>query len=75
MIKKIVDMVDNIDFCFDYCNSDYTQIIKCKGRYCLFTDVGCELVYSIDDIDEYIAYLKENYYSDINDYHCYFIWL
>lgn len=68
--KKLVDMIDNLDIWFDDCNTDYIQVIKRKGRYCLFYVDG-ELIYSTDDIDEYIAYLKKNYYSDINDYHFY----
>lgn len=69
--KLLVRICDNLDFWFDDKNGDGFQIIKRDGVYTL-TESGFDEVYRNADVDEYINYLKKNFYDDISKYEWYF---
>lgn len=69
--KLLVRLCDNLDFWFDDKNGNSFQIVKRDGIYTL-TESGFDEVYRNSNVDEYIDYLKKNFYDNIESFQWFF---
>lgn len=67
----LIKLSNKLDFWFDDKDVCGYQIIKYDDFYYL-RENGIYDVYKTSDVDEYIDYLKKNFYDDINKYEWYF---
>ena len=67
----LINLPNKLDFWFDDKDVCGYQIIKYDNVYYL-REIGIYDIYKTSNVDEYIDYLKKNFYDDINKYEWYF---
>ena len=67
----LINLPNKLDFWFDDKDVRGYQIIKYDNVYYL-REIGIYDIYKTSNVDEYIDYLKKNFYDDINKYEWYF---